>query len=85
MSTGMYKSFETDTNAEVQGIWLEYPTFSIRIARAGGSNKKFQKQMENKTRPHRRSIQTETFENEQAVKLMQAVYADSIVLDWKVN
>lgn len=81
----MYKSFETDPTMEKQGIWLDYSSFRLRIARAGGSNKKFQKLMETRTRPHRIAIKAETFENEQALEILKGIYADAIVLDWEVK
>lgn len=87
---GLYSTFKTDTNLEVQGIWLEYGLVDgdmnrpirIKVSRAGGSNTRFARLLEAKTKPHRRSIQTETLDPKLAEQMFKEVYAESIILDW---
>lgn len=79
----MYKQFESDQNAEQNGIVLDYQTFRVTVARAGGSNKKFQKTLEAVTRPYLRAIKTETIDPDKANELMIQTYADSIILGWE--
>lgn len=85
----LYKQYQTDSNIEKQGIVLEYgfnakgKPISIRVARAGGSNEQFNKVLEHEMKPYRRQIQTETMDNKLAERLMQKVYARTIVLDWE--
>lgn len=81
----MYDQFQTDGDAERTGIWLDYGTYQIRIARAGGSNKKFAKRLDALTQPYRRAIATETMDPDLIRRIMCEAYADAVVLDWKVK
>ena len=80
----MYKQFESDQNAEQNGIVLDYQSFQVTVARAGGSNKRFQKTLEALTRPYLRAIKTETIDPDKAAELMIRAYADSVILNWEV-
>ena len=79
----MYKDFKTDTGKEQDGIWIKYDTFQVRIARSGGSNKKYAKLLEVKARPFRRAIETETMSAERGNELVRDVFAEACVLDWE--
>ena len=79
----MYAQFRTDPKLEKSGVVLEYADFRVTIARAGGSNKKFARVLESATKPYRRAVQTETMDNELAMKVLRKVYADSVVLNWE--
>lgn len=81
----MYEAFQTDAELETAGVWIDYGDFKICLARAGGANKKFVKLMEQRTRPHRRAIETETFDNDRATLLLQDVYADSVIMAWETK
>ena len=37
----MFDQFETDPVLESEGIWIDYGAFRVKIARAGGANKKY--------------------------------------------
>lgn len=84
----LYQQFKTDSNAETGGIDLNYGENSkgqpilIKIARAGGSNKKYQKVIAELSRPHRRSIQSETLPPEKSDALLRKAFARSVVLGW---
>lgn len=85
----LYKSFQTDTNLEKNGIVLEYGDNSkglpigIRIARAGGSNNAYNKRLEALVKPYRRQIQTETIDNKVLEKLVLQAFAETVVLGWE--
>lgn len=79
----MYEAFETSEEMEAKGIWQDYGSFRILLARAGGANKKFQRLMEARTKPHRRAIQTETMDDDVATAIFHSVYADSVILAWE--
>ena len=81
----MYEAFGTDKDLEKTGIYLEYETFRIKVARAGGGNKRFAKMLEAHTRPYRRAMQTETLGNDRAMELLRLAYVDSVVIDWEVK
>lgn len=78
-----YAMFGTDKNAEKAGIILDYDTFEIRIARAGGSNVKYTKTLDAISKPHRRAIANETIAPETVKRIFREVYAKSVVLGWK--
>ena len=62
----MYEEFETDPNLETGGIWIDYGSFRVQIARAGGANKKYLSYAETKTKPFRRAIQAGTMTEERS-------------------
>lgn len=85
----LFSQFQTDQTAETDGIDLDYGVdnstgeqIKIRIARAGGSNAKFAKLWDQKSKPYRRQIQTETLDNATAERLIHEVYAEAVVLGW---
>lgn len=83
-----YEMFGTDADAEKDGVWVEYGDpaadgFAIKLARAGGKNKKFGKILEKKARPHRRKLQTGTGPEGLAERLLIETFAHTVVLDWK--
>lgn len=81
------KIFKTDDRLETKGIVIEYGTATrIRIARAGGANKKFARLLEQRTKHLRRALAVGAgVENEQALAILIGVYADSVVLNWEEN
>lgn len=80
----MYDLFQTDTSLETKGVYQDYGTFRVLLARAGGSNKKFERELEAKVKPFKRAIQTDTMDDEVAKKLFQDVFAKTVVLGWEV-
>lgn len=79
----MYKTFGTDENFETNGIMLEYGSFRVKIARAGGKNKRFAKVLEAKAKPFRRAIQTEMLDPEQGLAMLRDTYAEAIIISWE--
>lgn len=79
---GPYELFKTNDELENQGVSLNYGSFKIVIARAGGSNKKYTKIFEAKIRPYRRAIQAGTLDDATDKRVMAEVYADAVVLGW---
>jgi hypothetical protein len=79
----VYEMFKTNPSLEKEGITLDYGSFSIRIARAGGHNSAFLKAMERESKPFRRAIQQETISADIAEEILRKVYADTVVLGWE--
>lgn len=78
-----YAMFKTNPTAEVeQGITLDYGAFSIRIARAGGANRKFGQVLAQKLKPYRRQLENDTMDDAVASRLMAEAYAEAVVLGW---
>ena len=81
---GTYKQFQTSTEHEKEGVWLDLDDAgSFKLARAGGGNKRYQKRLEALMKPYRRAIQTETLSDEKANELLRQVFADAVILDWE--
>jgi len=83
MGKSPYAMFATSTEIERGGVLLDYGAFKIRIARAGGANRKFASVLEAKLKPYRRQIQTESMDDEVATRLIIEAYAESVVIDWE--
>lgn len=81
----MYENFKTDPNAEKEGIIIDFGDFRITIARAGGKNKQYLRQLEQLTRPFKRAIQMEQMDNETAQGILKIVYARTIIRNWEVK
>lgn len=77
-----YELFSTDAKAENQGITLDFGDFAIRIARAGGANKKYAKALMRILKPYRKAISTNTIAEKKQNELMAEVYAETVILDW---
>lgn len=77
-----YELFSTDAKAENQGINLDFGDFAIRIARAGGANKKYAKALVRILKPYRKAIATNTIAEKKQSELMAEVYAETVVLGW---
>jgi hypothetical protein len=85
----IFNQFETNQDAERDGVWVEYgdnddgtvPAF--KIARMSKSNKKYSKALDRATRPHRRAIELETLKEDTADRVFLEVFVDTVLLDWK--
>jgi hypothetical protein len=89
MASSFFKSFTMDTKVEKEGLHLDFgknskgEKITVRIARAGGSNVRFNKSLELKSKPYRRQIQNETLDEEVAQEIQREVYADAVVVSWE--
>ncbi|MEO0497935.1 MAG: hypothetical protein AAF141_11315 [Pseudomonadota bacterium] len=81
----LYEQFSTDPNLESgDGVNLKYGNdVVITINRAGGSNKKFDKIANAKTRPFRRQLANGTMDEDVSQKILKESYAEAVVLGWK--
>lgn len=79
-----YDLFETSDQHEQQGIELDYGDFQITVARAGGSNRRYQKMLEAKTKPFRRILAAGgKVDPNRMSAAMREVFAETVVLSWK--
>lgn len=83
------KQFHTNPEAEQEGAWVDYgpnadktvPGF--KLSRMAKSNKRYTKTLDRVTKPHRRSIELETMDNDQAEEMFAEVFVETILLDWR--
>ncbi len=81
----MYDQLQTDPALETKGVEVDYGSFRVTLARAGGANKRYEKLLDARSKPHRRAMKTETMDNDVALGVMREVYADSIILHWEAK
>lgn len=83
---GLKSQFYTDVLLETKGVVIDYGKDRIRIARAGGSNKRYEKLLERKTRHIRRALGVPgAVSNDESNAIMREVFAETVVLGWEVN
>lgn len=78
-----YELFETNEAHERKGVELDYGDFSITVARAGGSNRAYQKALETKTKPIRRALAAGQVDPKRTSAIMREVFAETVVIGWK--
>jgi hypothetical protein len=84
----LYAQFGTDTKAEVEGTDITFaansdgsiPTF--RVARMGGSNKRYLASLTRKTRSVQTAIRNGTLPDEQAKRISMEVFIETVLLGW---
>lgn len=79
---GPYEVFETDPELEKNGIVIDYGDYYWIIARAGGANKRWEREIERVTRPLRRAIQTDTLEPEVGKEKLREAFVVACVIGW---
>ena len=85
----LYEQFQTNSQCEVDGIYIEYGPNSkgnpirFKVARAGGKNTQFAKAMEKHTKPHRRLIEMNLLSPTIAEKIVRTVFIESILKGWE--
>lgn len=85
----LYKQFSMDQSLEKKGILLEYgensdgTMIALRIARAGGSNKRYERRLEKAFKPYRRQIQAGTADEKVLRRALIEVFAETVVLGWE--
>lgn len=79
-------SYETSELLETQGVWLDFEGFSIKVARAGGANKAFEKAYNAKMKPlltlSRGNLMNIPTDRQHKVNM--ECWAEHVVLDWTV-
>lgn len=78
----IYDVFETDTNDEVGGIWLDFPNgASFKVARMGGSNKGFNRVFRRRTKAYKNSL--DSMPDEMLEQISVDAFVDGCLLDWE--
>lgn len=82
---GLNNQFKTDDILETKGVVLDYGDTRIRVARAGGANKRFGLALTKATKPHRRLIQAGLLDPDRSNFIMRDVYARTVVIGWETK
>lgn len=81
----IFTMYKTDDKVETEGVELNYGDNGhkedtiIKVARAGGSNKDYQKAMTKALRPVQKQIQTQTLTDEAFNKIRLQVFLKTII------
>ena len=81
----LQKMFATDPSREERGVAVLYTNFRITLARAGGANRKYQRELEALLKPHRMALVRGVFPVDQLEPIYREVYANSVVLNWETK
>ena len=79
----MWKQFSTDTSAEEEGVWQDFPGFSVLLARAGGKNRAWKKTMNKMAKPLSRRAGSVSMEELEQVD--SAVFIKECIRNWKTK
>lgn len=80
---GLYENHATDGKLEKTGVWVDYGEFRVKIAKAGGANRKYTAMVERETKPIRRALQAGTVSEERARPIMIKVFTETIIMGWQ--
>jgi hypothetical protein len=85
MSHSIYELYKTEKKIEQDGKAFLFASGNLRLtlARAGGSNQRFEKILTANSKPFRRAIQAELLSNEKAQELMMRTYAEAVIRKWE--
>ena len=85
MTNSIYDQWGTDAKVEEEGIILDYgDAGTIRVRRAGGSNKRFTKAIERFSRKYKRQIDLGILREDVAERELVNAYADTVVIGGEV-
>lgn len=86
---GLRKTYKTDRTLEIEGVWMDVSMndhndkpIRIKVARMSDTNKRYTKALDKASRPHQSAIQNNALDNEIARRMLQAVFVETILLDW---
>jgi len=85
----LMEMYKTDTQLESAGVWLQYgetddgKPIRIRVARAGGSNKRYNKALQAAIRPVQRLVATGNMPIERSTTIVQGVFSRHVILEWE--
>ena len=78
------EDYISDSEVEVEGIWVDFGSMRIKIRRAGGGNREYERALARRAQPFQRRIRAGTMDNaELREKIILPTYLDAVVLDWR--
>ncbi len=80
-TASVYDLFETETDAEVGGTWIDIGPSKFKLARAGGANENFMKTAAKRLKPFQSAI--DSLPRKAADELARGIFIDTVLLDWK--
>jgi hypothetical protein len=82
--SSLFAQFATNRKAEVEGVEVTFGGDAVfRIARMSKSNKRYQKMLEQETKPHIHAIRNENLSPEIDDQITMKIFIATILLEWK--
>jgi len=81
----LFTQFKTDVELEQQGVWLNFGTVEIKVARSGGGNVEFAKVSARYFEPHRRALELKILDEAVALAALIEIFADCVILAWRTK
>lgn len=81
----LYSKFKTSDKLEKDGVSLDLGFCIITVARAGGSNQKYNAAFERIYKQHKRAIDNDLLSNDKSRAMVLAVYADHVIINWQTR
>ena len=82
----MYENYDVDKNLESKGIWYQpADSFRVLLARAGGSNQKYNALAERLIKPHRRALRNDKADPKVINDLLKEAFSKTVILGWQVK
>lgn len=76
--------FGMDEQLEKDGVTVDYGDFRVTMARAGGTNQKFNNVFQKKMKPYRRQIEADQMDEDVASRIMAESYAEAVIKNMDV-
>lgn len=76
---------KTNTRLETEGVTMQLDNTRVLLARAGGSNQKYNSLMSKWLKDNRRAVELDAYSNEKFRNELAEFYADAIVLNWETE
>jgi len=79
-----YAMFMTEVDMEVSGVWLDYGSFRVKIARSGGKNTMYSKIFAQVAGKYK-NVSVKALGREKVDALYAKVYARAVIKAWEVK
>lgn len=81
---GVYSNYATDADLEKDGVKFDMGSSGIfKLARAGGSNEKYNRRLFEVLKPHRRAIDAGTFDPKLDRQIAIELFVDTVLISWE--
>jgi hypothetical protein len=82
---GLYDTYKTSGKLEKEGVWRDFGYCRVLVARAGGSNQKYNAIIEKVNKQQGRALAAGLIGNAKALAMLEDAFAESIILAWETN
>lgn len=77
-----FTDFETDANAERDGIKIDFGGYWFYVARLGGKNQGYKKSLNKSLKPHRLALDNDLLSPDEVVELLVKPFVSDVLRGW---